>query len=116
MYSLKACKVSAHTCKHQCHWQNLDCPHRVSKPEDAMQIQAAAQKLQDLEQKLQQGETKRSSSSSSSNSPLMQQRLACLARERDDALTRLDLISGIPLALKSQYYATRHDSRETQYR
>lgn len=60
-----------------------------------MQVQAAAQKLQDLEQKLQQGEKNMGgSSSSSSSNPLVQQRLACLARERDDALTRLALVSG----------------------
>lgn len=65
-----------------------------------MQVQAAAQKLQDLEQKLQQGE--RNKGGSSSSSPLVQQRLASLARERDDALTRLDLVSGALLALKKQ--------------
>ena len=53
------------------------------------QVREAAQKLQELEQKLQQGAGKRSSSS-----PLIQQQLACLARERDDALARLDLVSG----------------------
>ena len=53
------------------------------------QVQEAAQKLQELEQKLQQGAGKRSSSS-----PVVQQQLACLAQERDDALARLDLVSG----------------------
>ena len=53
------------------------------------QVKEAAHKLQELEQKLQHAAGKRSSSS-----PLVQQQLACLARERDDALARLDLVSG----------------------
>lgn len=57
------------------------------------QVQEAAQKLQELEQKLQQGSGRRSSSS-----PAVQQQLACLARERDDALARLDLVLGMLLA------------------
>ena len=53
------------------------------------QVQEAAQKLQELEQKLQQGAGKGSSSS-----PVVQQQLACLAQERDDAMACLDLVSG----------------------
>lgn len=54
------------------------------------QVQEAAQKLQELERKLQQGSGRRSSSS-----PSVQQQLACLAQERDDALGRLDLVLGM---------------------
>ena len=53
------------------------------------QVQEAAQKLQELEQKLQHDDNK------SSRSPLVQQRLADLVQERDDALALIDLVAGL---------------------